>query len=350
MNTTTTPLDERLVEASIGALEILSIHLGRTLGLYGALRTPSTVGELAVEAAIDERYAREWLEQQTIAGFVDVDEVAAPWDGRRYVLNATQMAAFLTPDDPSHVSPLADMVVGAAEVIRKVAAAYRTGGGVPYADYGPVFRAGQAGINRPAFTHDLVDSWVEAAGDVVVRLESGGRIADLGCGEGWSTLALARRFPNAEVVGIDSDPSSIEAARRHAADAPFDVAFELADAAGGLGGEFDLVLILEALHDMAAPVEALAAARRSLTEGGTLLLADENVAADFGAIGDQLERMMYGWSVVHCLPASMAEEGSSAIGTVLRPGHVSELALEAGFTSVEQSDVDAGFFRLYVMR
>lgn len=342
-------LEDRLIESAIGSLELIAVHLGRVLGLYELLQHPRTSTELAEDGAIDDRYAREWLEQQAVAGFVNVDDPALPWDRRRYSLDDTQKAVFVTPDHPLHVSPLADMVIGASEVVGKVARSFRTGGGVPYADYGPIFRSGQAGINRPAFTTDLVESWIDAIPDVVARLEQGGRIADVGCGEGWSTIALANRFPNAEVLGIDNDRSSIEAARAHAVDMGSRARFQQVGAAD-VPGEFDLVVILEALHDMAHPVESLTAVRRSLSDGGAVLVADEKVAEEFGAIGDQLERMMYGWSVAHCLPASMAEPDSAAIGTVLRPRHVEQLAREAGFGTVKRSDIDAGFFSLYVMR
>ncbi len=343
-------LDEKLVEAAIGTLELFSIHLGRRLGLYKALDRPTTAPELSNTTGVDLRYAREWLEQQAVAGFVTTDDSVAEWDQRSYWLNETQVATFVSAADPSHVSPLADMVVGVSGVIEQVADAYLTGAGVPYADYGRWFRDGQAGVNRPAYTHDLVDSWIGAVPDVVERLEHGGRIVDLGCGAGWSTIALARRFPNAEVVGIDSDRASIADAVDNGNVHGSTARFEAVDAGAQANGDADLVLILEALHDMAQPVEVLRAARAKLAPGGVLIVADEKVQDSFTAPGDELERMMYGWSVVHCLPAALAEEPSAAIGTVIRPDLVDSLAREAGFTSVELSDIDAGFFNLYVLR
>ena len=343
-------LDERLVDAAIGTLELFSIHLGRRLGLYRALDRPTTARELAATTGVDTRYAREWLEQQAVAGFISTDPTVVEWDQRRYWLNDDQTATFVSADDPAHVSPLADMVVGVSGVIDDVADAYLTGNGVPYADYGRWFRDGQAGVNRPAFTHDLVDSWIDAVPDVVERLEQGGRIVDLGCGAGWSTIALAKRFPAAEVIGIDSDRASIADAADNGSAHGSSARFEAVDAGAHANNDADLVLILEALHDMAQPVEVLRAARAKLAPGAALLVADEKVQETFTAPGDELERMMYGWSVVHCLPAALAEEPSAAIGTVIRPDHVESLARDAGFTSVERSDIDAGFFNLYVLR
>ncbi len=349
---TTTNLDERLISSTIGALELYSIHLGRRLGLYEALETPRTAGGLAAAAGIEARYAREWLEQQAVAGLVTVDDPELSWDRRSYSLDEQQSALLASPEDPSHVSPLADMIAGVGTVLGRVAAAYRGGGGVPYAAYGSWFRNGQAGVNRPAFTHDLVASWLAAAPDVRSRLAGGGRIADLGCGAGWSTIALARAFPGADVVGIDSDAASIADARANAAAAPeVTVRFEHADASSlSEHGRFDLVLLLEALHDLARPDEVLRHVRKSLAADGVLLVADEKVSEQFTAPGDELERMMYGWSVVHCLPASLAEQPSAAIGTVIRPEMVRTLAADTGFAGVELSDVDGGFFNIYVLR
>jgi 2-polyprenyl-3-methyl-5-hydroxy-6-metoxy-1,4-benzoquinol methylase len=129
------------------------------------------------------------------------------------------------------------------------------------------------------------------------------------------------------------------------------VRFECADATALDGaGPFDVLLLLEALHDMARPVEVLAAVRSALAPDGALLVADEAVAPSFTAPGDQLERMMYGWSITHCLPVAMSEQPSAAIGTVIREDVVRELAAAAGFGSVEVLDVDGGFFRLYALR
>jgi 2-polyprenyl-3-methyl-5-hydroxy-6-metoxy-1,4-benzoquinol methylase len=183
------------------------------------------------------------------------------------------------------------------------------------------------------------------------RLASGGRVADLGCGQGWSAISIARAFPRAEVWGVDGDPSSIDDARRAAAAADASVRFECADATVLVEhGPFDLVLLLEVLHDLAHPVDVLRAARRALRDDGALLVADENVAPAFTAPGNELERMMYGWSITHCLPSQMAEERPAAIGTVIREPIVRELAAAAGFARVDVLDVDAGFFRLYELR
>jgi len=169
----------------------------------------------------------------------------------------------------------------------------------------------------------------------------------VGCGQGWAALALARTFPHAWVDGLDPDPASIADARRHATTVPGARLRFLEASAAEIEGPYDLVTILEALHDMARPVEALAAVRGALEPGGTVLVADERVADELTAPGDETERLMYGWSVTHCLPTQMVEQPSAALGTVLRAGTVAELAEEAGYTRVETLPVEHEFFRLY---
>ncbi len=346
-----TALDDRLFDATVGTLELFGVYLGTTLGLYRVLSVsgPLRPAELAADAGIDQRYAREWLEQQAVAGILTVDDAGVPGDERRYRLPPEHVGVLVDPDDGAHVAPFAQMVVGIAGALDEVVEAYRSGGGVPYARYGRAFRHGQGGINRPAFRADLIESWIPAVSDVHGRLGApGARIADIGCGHGWSTIALAQAYPHAEVVGYDGDASSIDEARAYADDAGVRVRFEHADAAAVAGdGPFDAVLLLETLHDLARPVAVLAACRDALRPDGAALVADENVAAEFVAPGPELERMMYGWSISHCLPAAMAEQPSAAIGTVLREDTVRALADDAGFTSTEVVDVDAGLFRLY---
>jgi SAM-dependent methyltransferase len=337
-------LADRLVESATQTLEMFSIFIGREVGAYGALAAAGPaglgVGELADRCAIHPRYAREWLEQQATAGLVEAQE-------GRFRLPAGHDDVLVDVDGGAYVAPLADMLAGISGVLHLLPGAYRTGGGVPYADYGPFFRRGQGALNRPAFADMPV--WLATMPDVVARLDHPlARVADIGCGEGWSSIALARALPQARVHGYDLDEASVHAARRNAAASEVGdrVSVTMSD---GLAGDssYDLVFVFEALHDFARPVEVLRAARESLAEGGVVLVADERVADEFSGPGDLVERFMYGWSVSHCLPASMADAPSDGLGTVLRRETVHRLAREAGFSASSELPVDNDFFRFY---
>jgi 2-polyprenyl-3-methyl-5-hydroxy-6-metoxy-1,4-benzoquinol methylase len=350
-------LAERLSGATLGALELFSVYLGTELGLYRALaeQGPLTAGGLADRAGIAPRYAREWLEQQAVAGLIAVEDADAPADDRRYALAPDHARVLVDPDDLAHVAPFAHMIVGVGAAMPQVAEAYRRGTGVPYAAYGRAFRHGQGHINRPAFAQELPGAWLAAMPDVVSRLEGARstRIADVGCGQGFASVGVAQAFLGARVDGFDTDPASIADARAHARDAGVEgrVRFIEADARDvAAHGPYDLVLILESLHDMADPAGALAGARAALAPAGAVLVVDERVADAFHAPGDEVERTMYGWSVTHCLPSAMAEAPSAALGTVMRPETLRALAAGAGFRDVEVLPVENDLFRFYRLR
>lgn len=345
-------LTERLFQGTVHTLELFGVYLGKRLGLYRVLAEQGglTTSELSERAAIAPRYAREWLEQQAVAGLLTVDDAAAEADTRRYTLPADYCGVLAEDDHAAHVAPFAEMLVGIAGALPRVVEAYRSGDGVAYAHYGSDFRAGQGGINRPAFSTELTGAWLSALPDIEARLRTapGARVADVGCGEGWSTIALARAYPEAEVIGYDLDEASIVAARRNARQAGVDVPFVLGDAAElSSDRPFDLIVLLEALHDMSRPVAALRALGGVLDRRGALLVADERVAERFVAPGDEIERMMYGWSISHCLPVAMADTPTAAIGTAIRPATVKRCAIEAGLPRVEVLPVDNDLFRFY---
>jgi SAM-dependent methyltransferase len=258
-------------------------------------------------------------------------------------------------DSPDHAAPLAAALAGCARVLPQLLEAYRSGGGVPYADYGPQIRRGIAAANRPMFLHELGSAWLPVVPDIDRRLRSAppARVLDLGCGLGASSVALARAYPRAQVLGVDLDEASISEATAAAAEAGVAdrVAFMVGDAAHHpFEASFDLVTVFEALHDMGDPVGALRAARGLLTDDGNVLVADERVADTFTTPGDRLERLMYGWSIMHCLPATLAEHPVEATGTVLRAPTVARWAGAAGFTGFEVLPIDNPFWRFYRMR
>jgi SAM-dependent methyltransferase len=347
-------LTARLFQATLGFFDLFAVYLGDRLGLYRALAEagPTTSAELAAHTGTDERYVREWLEQQAATGLLEVDDVGAAPEARRYTLPAGHDEVLLDRDSLSYMSALARLVVGVVSPLPAVLAAYRTSGGVAYADYGPDTREGLAEMNRAMFINLLASQWLPAVPEVHARLQADppARVADVGCGTGWSSIALARTYAKVRVDGLDLDEASIAAAQANAeqAEVADRVRFELRDAADPqLAGRYDLVTAFETLHDMARPVEALRAMRGLLAEGGTVLIADERVAETFAAPGDELDRFNYGWSILCCLPASRAESPSAATGTVMRPPTLRRYASDAGFAEVQVLPIENDFWRFY---
>jgi 2-polyprenyl-3-methyl-5-hydroxy-6-metoxy-1,4-benzoquinol methylase len=345
-------LAKRLMGAVLGALDLQAVYLGDRLGLYRALADggPATAPELAERAGIHPRYAREWLEHQAVGAILDVDDVTAEPDERRYTLPEGHQAVLIDPESLSLVAPHARFLVGSAQTMPELLDAYRTGAGVDRADYGPDIVEAQEAMNRPQFTHHIGE-WIGALPDIEARLRSGqGRVADIACGTGWSSISLAKHFPGVEVDGIDIDEGSIARAKAHAAEEGVDgrVSFLFADGAAAQGeGRYDLVTIFEALHDMARPAEVLATARRLLAPGGAVLIADERVAETFTAPGEEMDRMSYGYSVTACLPNGLVDQPSVGTGTVLRPVALESIAREAGFGRFTILPTEHDSFRFY---
>ncbi len=347
---------ERLNASVLGFFDILSIRLGDRLGLYQALADAADAGltpaELAAAAGIAERYAREWLEQQSVAGIV---RSTVEGSGHRFRLPAGHADALLDRDSVSYVAPTIRNLTSLMPVIDALVEAYRTGGGVPWDAFGSDGREGVGDSNRPTYLSSLPNEWLPAIPDVHARLSASppARVADVGCGMGWSSIAMALAYPELAVDGFDRDGESIELARANAASSGVDdrVRFEQRDAAqAGDHGPYDLVTFFECLHDMPRPVEALRAARSMLTDGGAILVGDERTNETFTGDPDDRERLHYGWSLFVCLPTAMTDPGSAATGTVMRPTTLARYAEEAGLSDFEILPIEDESFRFYLLR
>ncbi|MEA2635179.1 MAG: hypothetical protein QOH92_1946 [Chloroflexota bacterium] len=350
-------LVERVFHSGIAMLEMFSVYVGDRLGLYRALAQsgPSTSTQLAHSAAIDERYAREWLEQQAVAGILEVATESADGSKREYRLPPGHAEVLLDGDSVNYLAPISWAIPGLASTLPALLTAYRRGGGVPYSDYGPEFRNSIASLNRPMFLNQLGTDWLPAMVDVDRRLRADppAKVADVGCGSGWSSIAIAKAYPKVRVDGFDLDEPSIASARENAARAGIDdrLRFEPRDAADApQGGTYDLVTAFETIHDMSDPVRVLKAMRGLVAPGGAVLVADEKVAEAFTAPGDELERFMYGWSVLHCLPVGKVDPPALGTGTVMRPDILRAYAKQAGFSGVEILPIEHDFWRFYRLR
>jgi 2-polyprenyl-3-methyl-5-hydroxy-6-metoxy-1,4-benzoquinol methylase len=344
---------ERFVDALLGSFLVHSIYIGDQLGFYVALADggPTTSVQLAEAASTDERMTREWLEQQTVAGVLTVDDESASPTERRYGLPPGHDIALAETDNVDFMAPFAQLFVGAASPTEALLEAYRNGAGVPYADYGSDLVHGQGRANRNLCLQTLGQEWLPSISDVHSRLQQpGATVADVGCGVGWSTIGIARAYPDATVTGFDLDQASFREARTNIDNS--DVAdradIHLRDA-GDLefADQFDLVIALECLHDMADPVTVLQAMRSAAKPDGAVLIIDERVGHAFTAAGAELEEMMYGWSILHCLPVGMTERPTEATGTVMRPPTLENYAGRAGYSSVEILPIENDFFYVY---
>ncbi|MFD3707207.1 class I SAM-dependent methyltransferase [Nocardia sp. NPDC058658] len=336
---------ERLFGAALGTIDILAVHLGDRLGWYRALVDggPADAGELTARAGGDRRYAHEWLEQQAATGILTVTE-----DGR-FALPAGAAEVLTDPNSLDYLAPLARMLAGAAVQMPALVRAYRDGGGVGWSEYGTDVRESQSDMNRPWFEQRLAADLAGVADVHALLSRPDARVADIGSGGGWSAIALARAYPHLTVDGYDIDQPSVEMATRNAADLGDRVRFHHADAAADLpDSTYDALFAFECLHDMPHPVEVLTAMRKALRPGGAVIIMDEAVDPEFAAPASDIDRLMYGFSLLICLPDGMAHTDSAGTGTVMRTTTLATYADKAGFTAVDVLPIeDFGFWRFY---
>ena len=347
-------LVERLFMNAVGAFDLFSVYIGDRLGLYRIMADegPLTPAELAHAAGVHERYAREWLEQQAASDLLEmaIDEAGK----RRFRLPAGHDEALLDVSSLNYIAPMARAVLASVRPIDALLAAFKTGEGVPYADYGEDLHEGQAAFTRPLFENLLGKEWLPSVPALHERLlaDPPARVADVACGQGRSSIEIARAYPNVRVDGIDSDHASIERARANLVGSGVEdrVTFHERDAADAeLADRYDLVTIFEALHDMSYPVDVLRAAKGLLGDGGVMIVGDERTAEAFTAPASEVERLYYGFSIFHCLPVGMVGDGAAGTGTVIRAETVRRYADEAGFSSCGVLPIEHDFWRFYLL-
>lgn len=338
-------LTEQLFAAANGAFLAFSVYLGERLGWYRALagRDAVTPAELAAATGTDERYAREWLEQQVACGILQLD-------GGAFSLPAAHAEVLTDELSLDHFLPIVRFVASRGRHLDDLLRAYRTGEGLSWSALGADGRESQAAANRPMFLRVLGQEYLPQVPELHERLaRPGARVADIGCGFGWSSIGLALAYPGLTVEAFDVDVPSITAARRNAAEAGVAdrVRFHVADAAAVTAVPFDVVFAFECIHDLPDPVAVLASMRRLAGDGGAVVVMDERVADELTGPADEVEQLMYGFSLFCCLPDGRAHEHSAATGTVMRAPTLRAYAASAGLPTFEILPIEDAFFRFY---
>jgi 2-polyprenyl-3-methyl-5-hydroxy-6-metoxy-1,4-benzoquinol methylase len=341
-------LGERVFASILGTLDVFAIYIGDRLGYYRQLADhgPLSSAELADRAGTVERYTREWLEMQAVAGYLEAHD----GDPRRFSIPAGHAEALTDHLSLGYVAPFARMVSAAGAKLGSIVDVHRDGSGVPWDAFGQDMRESQGDMNRPFFLNLLAKEWFGGIEDIDQRLRAGGRVADIGCGHGWSAIALAQGYPGVEVDGFDLDEPSIASATKHAAEhgVADRVRFRAVDAGdAAVDGGYDLVTAFECIHDMPDPVSALRTMKRLAGDDGQVVVMDERVSESFSPDAGDIEHLMYGFSNFICLPDGMAHGHSVGTGTVMRPDTLRRYAREAGFEDIEILPIETDFWRFY---
>jgi ubiquinone/menaquinone biosynthesis C-methylase UbiE len=312
-----------------------NIVTGHRLGLYRALAEgPATPEELADRVSADPRYLTEWLRGQAAGGYVDYDAASG-----RFGMNAEQAFALADPNGPVYLPGAFVLALGALRAESQITEAFRTGAGMAWHEHHTDVFTGTELFFRPGYLANLTSSWLPALTGVEEKLLAGGRIADVGCGLGASTVLLAQRYPDAAIVGSDYHETSIELARKRAAERGVGerVRFEVASAQAFAGTGYDLVATFDCLHDMGDPLAAARHIRRALAGDGSWLIvepfAGDAVEENLNPVG----RAFYSFSSYLCVPNARSQDGGYALGAQAGEAAIREVVLAAGFSEFRRA-------------
>jgi len=321
----------RAVDEVGATLNAALVVMGDKLGLYRALAEGDalTPVELARRCEVNERYVREWLNAQAAGGYVDYDPV-----GGCYSLPREHVVALTDEQSPAYLPGFFQIALGTVMDSPRITDAVRRGDGVGWHEHNHDVFEGCERFFRPGYNAALVPQWLPALEGVVAKLESGAKVADIGCGHGSSTILMAQAFPRSTFIGSDYHAASIDTARERAAaaDVADRVKFEILDARADHGERYELVTMFDCLHDMGDPVGAARQVHRMLNPDGTWLIveprAGDRVEDNLNPVG----RAYYGFSTMLCTPASLSQDVGLALGAQAGPARIRDVVSAGGFT------------------
>ena len=319
-----------------GAMSVPTARIGFRLGLFDELaKSPATAAQLAARAGgLHERYVREWCLAQCANGYVTYDAVSDSFS-----VSPEQAMVFTVQDSPVYLRGAFELVAAMIEAEAKVEHCFRHGTGVRWGDSAGCLFCATGMFFRPGYVNNIVQNWIPALNGVEAKLNSGAKVADIGCGVGFSTLLMAEAYPASSFTGYDFHEPSIIEARSHAAEHGLGdrVKFEVASAKDIAERGFDLITMYDCLHDMGDPAGCAGHMRRILAPGGSWMIvepiAGNNPADNFNPVG----RLYYNASTMICVPTSLDQEVGAGLGAQAGEARLTELIRSGGFTSVRRA-------------
>ena len=311
------------------------VVIGEKLGLYKALATgPMTSVELAAKTKTDERYIREWLASQAAGGYITYND-----ETKKFSLSEEQAFTLADENSPAYLPGAFELAYGSLAAVPHITERFRSGAGFGWHEHDDAVFHGCEKFFRPGYAANLMSSWIPALKDVNGKLQSGARVADVGCGKGASTILLAKAYPKSKFYGFDYHDKSIEAARETAkqqgvADR---VTFEVAKAKEFPGKGYDFVAVFDCLHEMGDPVGAAKHVRQSLNSDGTWMIVEPFANDDLKDNLNPVGRMMYSFSTLLCTPCSRSQEVGLCLGAQSGEKKIREVITSAGFTQFRRA-------------
>jgi SAM-dependent methyltransferase len=319
------------VTSDIGiSLSSALVFIGQKLGLYKAMADagPLSITEIAARSGTVERYVREWLINQVAIGYVEYDSTSD-----KYVLPPEQALLLSDERSPLYVGGFY-IVKALMQAVDRVSNSFVKGGGVDWSDHDPDLYFGTESRLTPYYSAYLTTTWIPALVGIEKKLNEGGKIADIGCGRGASTLIMAQRFRNAQIYGFDNHEPSMEFARKSAIRAGFGnrVFFEVAESDKFPDGPYDLITFCFCLHDMPDPVATTKRAFETLNQDGSVLIMEPNAADKVEENRNPVGQILSAVSTLCCLTNSIAQ-GGAGLGAVATEKTIRDTLSLGGFTS-----------------
>ena len=319
-----------------GAFSVPTVRIGQRLGLFAALNDGSaTSAELAARAGgLAERYVREWALAQAANGYVNYDAAAD-----RFSLSPEQALVFVVQDSPVYLAGAFELAAAMIEAEAKVEECFRHGTGVRWGDHAGCLFCATGQFFRPGYVNNIVQNWIPALDGVEAKLQAGARVADVGCGVGFSTLLMAQAYPQSSFVGFDFHEPSIAQARHHAREHGLGdrVRFEAVAAKDMVETGFDLITMYDCLHDMGDPAGCATQMRRILAPGGTWMVVEPNAGDNPADNMNPVGRLFYNASTMICIPTSLDQEVGKGLGAQAGERRLSEVIRSGGFGSVRRA-------------
>ena len=340
-------LAERIINETNSALSCLTLYLGHKLDLFNSLKKvgPVTSSGLAAKTNYSERYLREWLECMTVNGYIEYDPST-----NKFSLSEEHATVFCDRENSAYTVPFVYWIPSLSSVIDKLIEAFKTGRGISYSSYGIDLLFAQGEGNRPMFVNDIA-RWISSMPDIEKKLKlEGGRVLEVGCGDGWASISLAKYFPLIKIDAIDMDSSSISNASKNVKDQGLEERIFLYSTAienVPIKEKYDLIITFESIHDMAYPIQALRKMKEVVSPNGAVLVGDVKMEDKLQDKNDFASRLYYNFSVLLCLPQSLIYPHSEATGAAMTPSTFKKYANGAGFSKIDTLPIEHFIWKFY---
>ncbi|MDP9495301.1 MAG: methyltransferase domain-containing protein [Actinomycetota bacterium] len=337
---------DRFIELASGATTIGLLAVADRSGLSEYLESVQggTSAEIAVGAGLDQRYVEEILSGLAAAGVVDYDP-----ESERFDL-PPEHALFLSDEEsPYFMGGWFDMIPAVMGQLDGVANATINSGGVAFEKFGPGLIRGIGRGNGPSQRIFLTNRWLPAVPGLADRLQSGIRVADVGCGTGSAAILIAQAFPNCQVFGFDNSEASIDVAAQRSRAIP-NATFLAAGVENiPVDPKFDLVTSFDVIHDLAEPQDGMRRIREALADDGLYLMMEPNASSNLEDNLHPRGALLYGISTLHCMTQSLAI-GGEGLGAAWGRQKAERYANDAGFTNFEVlEDISNRFSAFYLL-